>query len=118
MDGSVGVPAGLAAFVADAVLDAVRGELTAERERGGTPFPAAPYIALARALRMAARTSASGSEPLPAPAEPLSTAQAAQALQVTTRRVRQLCQQGRLPARRNHRGDWQIDPEGTVHDRH
>lgn len=110
----VWVPAPLCGFVAEAVLCAVRAELAAERERGGAPFPAGPYIALARALRAVPR----GTENLAAPADLMSTAQVADALGITTRRVRRLCSLGRLPARRNELGEWLIDPEGIGNVRH
>lgn len=105
----VTVPPALARQVAAWILAGVRAELVAERDRGGRPFPAAPYVALARAL---AATSVDGTGPVATIARPmLSTADAARCLHISARRVRQLAVSGALPAHRLGR-TWAIDPEG------
>ncbi len=111
------IPAVMAERVAAWILTGLRADLAAERERGGPPMPAAPYLELVRRLRRAAAvssSSANGSEPLPDPAGPLSTRATAMALGVSPRRVRQLASSGGLPARRIGR-TWVIDPEGITH---
>lgn len=103
------VPAAMAGRVAGYIDDGIRADLIAERERGGPPFPAAPYRALARAL---SAISADGNADVTSPpGRLLSCAEAGQHLGVGARRVRQLAASGAVPARRLGR-QWWIEPEG------
>lgn len=104
--GGVVVPAAMCRQVARWVLAGVRAEVAAERDHGGPPFPAAPYMDLHRALLSAASAVDGTTDVTPPPARLLSTREAGRHLGLGARRIRQLAASGRVPARKLGRQWW------------
>jgi hypothetical protein len=108
------VPPGLSGRVAAWVVAGVRAELAAERERGGPPFPAAPYLQLVRALRAVAERGHETSTGCRASGELVTADQFARHTGRSPRSVRRDCLTGRLPATRLGR-TWVIDTTMEEH---